>query len=169
MTAGIDLALALVEEDFGSEIALSVARDLVVYLKRPGGQSQFSAHLVSQATQHPGIRDAQAWILANMHKALSPSEMAERLSMSVRSFNRCFKRETTMTPSMFLTRSRVEAARRMLEEENTPAKTVAARSGFKTYEAMRKAFHQELGVTPLVYRDRYGRQRADDRAEEHLG
>ncbi len=157
VTAGIDLALALVEEDFGLDIALAIARDLVVYLKRPGGQSQFSAQLVSQATYHPGIRDVQAWILANLNKEISPSEMAERLSMSVRSFNRSFKRETTMTPSTFLTRARVEAARRMLEEENTPAKSVAAKSGFKTYEAMRKAFHKELGVTPDAYRDHYGR------------
>lgn len=156
VTAGIDLALALVEEDFGLDVALDVARDLVVYLKRPGGQSQFSAHLVSQATHHPGIRDVQSWILANAQKELSPSEMAERLSMSVRSFNRCFRRETGMTPSTFLTRARIEAARRMLEESNAPAKAIAASSGFKTYEAMRKAFQQALGVTPLAYRDRFG-------------
>lgn len=168
VTAGIDLALALVEEDFGLDVALDVARDLVVYLKRPGGQSQFSAHLVSQATHHPGIRDVQGWILANIQKELFPSEMAERLSMSVRSFNRCFKRETGMTPSTFLTRARVEAARRMLEEGNSPAKTIAARSGFKTYEAMRKAFQQALGVTPLAYRDRFGVDHGHDQAEENL-
>ncbi|WP_321897258.1 GlxA family transcriptional regulator [Burkholderia cepacia] len=156
VTAGIDLALALVEEDFGLDVALDVARDLVVYLKRPGGQSQFSAHLVSQATHHPGIRDVQSWILANSQKDLSPTEMAERLSMSVRSFNRRFKRETGITPSTFLTRARVEAARRMLEESKAPAKAIASRSGFKTYEAMRKAFQQALGVTPLAYRDRFG-------------
>ncbi|WMY10982.1 GlxA family transcriptional regulator [Paraburkholderia phenoliruptrix] len=168
VTAGIDLALALVEEDFGLDVALDVARDLVVYLKRPGGQSQFSAHLVSQATHHPGIRDVQSWILANAQKELSPSEMAERLSMSVRSFNRCFKRETGTTPTTFLTRARVEAARRMLEESDAPAKAIASRSGFKTYEAMRKAFQQALGVTPLAYRDRFGTTPRHDQAEEKL-
>ncbi|TKC81221.1 GlxA family transcriptional regulator [Trinickia terrae] len=156
VTAGIDLALALVEEDFGQDVALDVARDLVVYLKRPGGQSQFSSHLVSQATHDPGIRDVQDWILANIQNDLCASDMAERLSMSVRSFNRSFKRETGTTPSNFLTRARVEAARRMLEEGDLPAKTVAAESGFKTYEAMRKAFRQALGITPLTYRERFG-------------
>ncbi|WP_087049778.1 GlxA family transcriptional regulator [Caballeronia ptereochthonis] len=156
VTAGIDLALALVEEDFGLDVALDVARDLVVYLKRPGGQSQFSSHLVSQATQNPGIRDVQDWMLANIQRELSPAEMAERVSMSVRNFNRSFKRETGTTPSTFLTRARVEAARRMLEEGDLPAKTIAANSGFKTYEAMRKAFQHTLGITPLTYRERFG-------------
>jgi transcriptional regulator GlxA family with amidase domain len=162
VTAGIDLALALVEEDFGLDVALDVARDLVVYLKRPGGQSQFSSHLVSQATHNPDIRDAQDWILANLQKELSPTEMAERLAMSVRSFNRSFKRETGTTPSAFLTRARIEAARRMLEEGNLPAKTIAAKSGFKTYEAMRKAFQHALGITPLTYRERFGAGHSDD-------
>ncbi|KND58193.1 Transcriptional regulator, AraC family [Candidatus Paraburkholderia schumanniana] len=156
VTAGIDLALALVEEDFGLDVALDVARDLVVYLKQPGGQSQFSSHLASQATQNPGIREVQDWILANLQRELSPADMAERVAMSVRNFNRSFKRKTGTTHSMFLTRARVEAARRMLEEGNLPAKTIAAESGFKTYEAMRKAFQQALGITPLTYRERFG-------------
>ncbi|WP_321821641.1 MULTISPECIES: GlxA family transcriptional regulator [unclassified Burkholderia] len=156
VTAGIDLALALVEEDFGLDVALDVARDLVVYLKRPGGQSQFSSHLISQATRNPSIREIQDWILANIQKDICPAEMAERLAMSVRNFNRCFKRETGTTPSTFLTRVRIEAARRMLEEGNLPAKTIAANSGFKTYEAMRKAFQHALGITPLTYRERFG-------------
>ena len=168
VTAGIDLALALVEEDFGLDVALDVARDLVVYLKRPGGQSQFSSHLVSQATHHPGIREVQDWILSNIQNELSPSEMAERLSMSVRSFNRCFRRETGTTPTTFLSRARVEAARRMLEEGNLPAKTVAAKSGFKTYEAMRKAFQQALGVTPLAYRERFSVDHGHDQTQERL-
>lgn len=167
VTAGIDLALALVEEDFGLDVALDVARDLVVYLKRPGGQSQFSSHLVSQATQHPGIRDIQGWILENLQTDFCLSELAERLSMSVRSFNRCFKRETGTTPSGFLTRARVEAARRMLEDGNLPAKTVASESGFKTYEAMRKAFQQALGITPLAYRDRFGADFGRTDAQPH--
>lgn len=156
VTAGIDLALALVEEDFGLDIALDVARDLVVYLKRPGGQSQFSSQLISQSTQHPGIREIQGWILENCEQDISPTDMEDRLSISVRSFNRCFKKETGMTPSGFLTRARIDAARRMLEEGNLPAKTIAAKAGFKTYEAMRKAFQGALSVTPLEYRERFG-------------
>lgn len=156
VTAGMDLALALVEEDVGADIALDVARDLVVYLKRPGGQSQFSAHLQSQSTQHPGIRELQNWLLANLRDDISPADMAERVSMSLRSFNRYFKQETGLTPSAFVTRARVEAARRLLEEGDLPAKTVAAHSGFKTYEALRKAFAAALGVTPRDYRERFG-------------
>lgn len=155
VTAGIDLTLALVEEDFGLDVALDVARDLVVYLKRPGGQSQFSSQLVSQATHHPSVRELQNWALANTDKDISPADMAEYLSMSVRSFNRYFRRETGTTPTSFLRLARVEAARRMLEEGNLPAKTVAARAGFNTYEAMRKAFQATIGVTPLEYRERF--------------
>jgi transcriptional regulator GlxA family with amidase domain len=155
VTAGIDLTLALVEEDFGLDVALDVARDLVVYLKRPGGQSQFSSHLLSQATHHPSVRELQNWVLANTDKDLGPVDMAEHLSMSVRNFNRYFKRETGSTPTEFLRLARLEAARRMLEEGNLPAKTIAPRAGFATYEAMRKAFHANLGVTPLEYRERF--------------
>lgn len=157
VTAGIDLALALVEEDFGLDIALDVARDLVVYLKRPGGQSQFSVHLSSQATSHPGIRNLQNWLLANLDKRVGLADMAARLSMSVRNFSRVFQRETSTTPSIFLEHARVEAARRLLEEGSLPAKTIAARTGFGAYEAMRKAFQKTLGVTPHAYRERFSR------------
>lgn len=156
VTAGIDLALALVEEDVGLDIALDVARDLVVYLKRPGGQSQFSSHLASQTTRHPSVRELQSWILANIDKDIGPTDMAQRLSMSVRTFNRRFKRETGTTPTEFLRRARIEAARRMLEEGELPAKTIAARAGFTTYEALRNGFQNVLGVTPLEYRERFG-------------
>lgn len=167
VTAGIDLTLALVEDDFGREIALEVARDLVVYLKRPGGQSQFSAHLLSQGTQHPGIREVQNWMLSNLAADVSPTEIAARLSMSPRTFNRFFKKETGTTPTAFLMRARTEAARRWLEEGDLPAKTVAARSGFKTYEAMRKTFQIVLGVTPLEYRERFGARQAHEPASSH--
>lgn len=156
VTAGIDLALALVEQDFGADIALDVARDLVVYLRRQGGQSQFSTHLESHATQDQGMRELQGWMLENLDKELAIPELASRVAMSVRSFNRCFKQETGTTPTAFLMRARVEVARRMLEEGNLPAKTVAASAGFNSYDAMRKAFQSVLGITPLVYRDRFG-------------
>jgi transcriptional regulator GlxA family with amidase domain len=156
VTAGLDLALAVVEQDFGPDIALDVARDLVVYLRRQGGQSQFSSHLVSHATQHPTMREMQNWMLAHLDQDLASPKLASRLAMSVRSFNRSFRKETGTTPTEFLMRARIEAARRMLEEGSLPAKTIAASSGFKTYEAMRKAFQFALGITPLDYRDRFG-------------
>jgi transcriptional regulator GlxA family with amidase domain len=156
VTAGLDLALSVVEQDLGADIALDVARDLVVFLRRQGGQSQFSAHLDSHATQHLSMRELQNWMLENLEKELGTPEMAARVAMSVRSFNRCFKKETGTTPTAFLMRARIEAARRMLEEGKLPAKTIAANSGFKTYDAMRKAFQATLGITPLVYRDRFG-------------
>lgn len=155
VTAGLDLALAVVEQDLGADIALDVARDLVVYLRRQGGQSQFSAHLECQATQDLTMRELQTWMLANLDQELAASELASRVAMSIRNFNRSFKKETGTTPTAFLVRARIEAARRMLEEGHLPAKTIAARSGFKTYDAMRKAFQTTLGISPLVYRDRF--------------
>lgn len=152
VTAGIDLALAMVEEDFGTQIALDVARDLVVYLKRAGGQSQLSSHLISQGTQQPGIREIQDWILANLASEVRISALADRVSMSVRNLNRCFRRETGMTPSAFLTRARIEAAQRLLEHTELPAKSIAAKAGFRTYEAMRRVFRDELSQSPLDYR-----------------
>ncbi|WP_186156699.1 GlxA family transcriptional regulator [Burkholderia gladioli] len=156
VTAGIDLALAVVEQDLGADIALDVARDLVVYLRRQGGQSQFSTHLESHATRNLSMRELQTWMLANLEKDISPSALASRVAMSLRSFNRCFKKETGTTPTAFLMRARVESARRALEESDLPAKTIAASVGFNTYDAMRKAFQTVLGITPLVYRDRFG-------------
>ncbi|MDR5756077.1 helix-turn-helix domain-containing protein [Caballeronia sp. LZ035] len=156
VTAGLDLALAVVEQDFGADIALDVARDLVVFLRRQGGQSQFSAHLDCNATQNVSVRDLQNWMLEHLDQDLATPDMASRAAMSVRSFNRCFRKETGTTPTAFLMRARIEAARRMLEEGNLPAKTIAADSGFKTYDAMRKAFQTTLGITPLVYRERFG-------------
>jgi transcriptional regulator GlxA family with amidase domain len=156
VTAGLDLALALVEQDLGADIALDVSRDLVVFLRRQGGQSQFSAHLDCDATKNVSLRELQKWLLENLDKKLATQEMASRVAMSVRSFNRSFKKETGTTPTAFLLRARIEAARRMLEKGNLPAKTVAAIAGFKTYEAMRKAFRSALGITPLDYRSRFG-------------
>jgi transcriptional regulator GlxA family with amidase domain len=156
VTAGIDLALALVEEDFGLDLALDVARDLVIYLKRPGGQSQFSMHLSSQRTHHQGVRGLQDWLLTNLDKRIAVSDMASRLSMSSRNFTRVFQRETGMSPTAFVEQARVDAARRILEESDLPAKTVARQVGFGSYEPMRKAFQKSLSVTPRAYRERFG-------------
>ncbi|MDA8445795.1 GlxA family transcriptional regulator [Paracidovorax valerianellae] len=157
VTAGMDLALALVEEDFGRTLALEVARDLVMYLKRPGGQSQFSMHLASQGTRHPGIREVQAWILSHLAEPLPLQELASRAAMSERNFRRVFLHESGQSPSDFIETARLEGARRLLEEENgLPLKTVAARVGFRSDEPLRRLFLRRLGVTPQAYRERFG-------------
>lgn len=156
VTAGIDLALALVEEDFGRNLALEVARDLVVYLKRPGGQSQFSVHLSLQQSQHPVISDLQDWLLANLDKQICVADMAARMSMSPRNLARVFQREAGVPPMAFVEQARVEASRRALEDNKLPIKTIAMQYGFRTYDPMRKAFLKWLNVTPRAYRARFG-------------
>lgn len=156
VTAGIDLALAMVEEDLGRDIALAVARDLVVYLKRPGGQSQFSTHLGSQMINHPTIRELQDWILQNLdHKFVIP-DMAKRVAMSERNFTRLFTRETGHAPAQFIETARFELARRLLEDIGLPLKSIAARSGFSSDDHMRRVFQRRLGVSPSAYRERFG-------------
>ncbi len=156
VTAGIDLALALVEEDHGLGLALSVARDLVVYLKRPGGQSQYSLHLASQNTSHPGIREAQDWILRYLSQPLNMSELAERAAMSERNFRRVFAREVGSSPLKFVERARLDAARRLLEDGDLSLKSVAARVGFSSEQPLRKLFVGHLGLSPKEYRERFG-------------
>ncbi|CAE6911160.1 HTH-type transcriptional regulator CdhR [Paraburkholderia domus] len=155
VTAGMDMALAMVEEDLGREIALAVARDLVVYLKRPGGQSQFSVSLNSQMTAHPTIRRVQEWILASLDRDVTIGELARRAVMSERNFARVFVRETGHRPAEFVEIARVEMARRLLEEGDLPMKAVAACSGFHSDDQMRRAFQRRCGVTPGAYRLRF--------------
>jgi transcriptional regulator GlxA family with amidase domain len=156
VTAGIDLALALVEEDHGRALALQVARDLVVYLKRPGGQSQFSVHLTSQNTSHPGMREIQEWVIANLSQPLDVGTLATRAAMSERNFRRVFVKEVGTTPQQFIEAARLEAARRLLEEGDLPFKSVAARIGFASEQSLRQLFIKRLGVAPQAYRERFG-------------
>ena len=156
VTAGIDLALALVEEDHGRGLALEVARDLVVYLKRPGGQSQFSVHLASQNTTHPGIREVQDWILSNLDQPLVLAALAQRAAMSERNFRRVFGREVGAGPIAFIESARLESARRLLESGDLPLKSIAARVGFASEQSLRKLFLKHLGVLPQEYRSRFG-------------
>ena len=155
VTAGIDLALAFVEEDFGRDLALAVASDMAVYLKRPGGQSQFSTHLMSQKTVKPSIREIQAWILQNLHHKLSISSIAERAMMSVRHFSRIFQHEVGLSTHEFIESARFEMARNLLAELDLPMKTVVARTGFTDDEQMRRVFQKRLGITAKVYRERF--------------
>jgi transcriptional regulator GlxA family with amidase domain len=155
VTAGMDLALALIEEDFGRGVALKVARELVMFLKRPGGQSQFSAHLAAQTVERSAMRDVQMWILENLAEPLTVDQLAVHAGMSTRNFSRMFKRETDMTPADYVVMARIDAARRLLEETNNPMKRVADWCGFGNPHALRRAFTRRLGVSPADYRRRF--------------
>ncbi|HEY4200866.1 MAG TPA: GlxA family transcriptional regulator [Devosiaceae bacterium] len=155
VTASMDLALALVEEDHGRSVALRVAKELILFLKRPGGQSQFSVHLETQIAEIGPIRDIHEWILLNLSEDLSVEALAARLGMSARNFSRLFKRQTDMTPGDYVEAARVEAARRILEESDTPIKKVASMCGFLDQAGLRRAFMRQIFVTPGDYRQRF--------------
>jgi transcriptional regulator GlxA family with amidase domain len=155
VTAGMDLSLALVEEDLGRDAALTIARWLVLFLRRPGGQSQFSAQLSSQFAERDAIRELQQWIVDHPEAPLSIEAMAERVAMSPRHFARRFRAEVGTTPARYVERVRVEAARRRLEETGEPIDRIAPACGFGTTETMRRAFVRALGVAPAEYRRRF--------------
>jgi transcriptional regulator GlxA family with amidase domain len=155
VTAGIDLALALVEEDLGRSMALAVARHLVVFLKRPGGQAQFSAALALQAgdEEFGALHD---WINKHLAGDLSLSVLADQAGMSERSFSRHYAEATGQTPARAIERLRVEAARHLLSESRLPIKRIAQRCGFGSEETMRRSFHRLLDIAPQDYRARFG-------------
>jgi len=155
VTAGMDLALALVEEDLGPRVALEVARWLVVFVKRPGGQAQFSAQLAGQSADRAPLRELQAWIADHLDADLSVPALAARACMSERHFARAFKAETGMTPAVYVESLRVERARLALESGAAPIDAVAERCGFGTVETLRRAFARRLGVSPAAYRSRF--------------
>jgi transcriptional regulator GlxA family with amidase domain len=155
VTAGMDLALAFVEEDLGSDVALAVARQLVLFLKRPGGQAQFSAQLAAQQSEREPLRDLQAWIADNLDADLSVPALAARAHMSERHFARAFRAGVGMTPAAFVEVARVERARMALEAGDAPVENVARNAGFGTVETMRRAFRRRLGVAPAAYRSRF--------------
>jgi transcriptional regulator GlxA family with amidase domain len=155
ITSGIDLALSMVEEDWGGELALLVARYLVMFLKRPGGQTQFSAYLTSDASR-PELKDLQAWIMLHLTEDLRVETLAERMFMSPRNFARFFLMETGMTPAKFVEMARIDAARHYLGSTNLSIEAVAGKSGFAEPERMRRAFIRQLGINPQSYRDRFG-------------
>ena len=155
VTAGIDLALALVEEDFGPAVARLVARWLVMYLQRPGGQNQFSAPLAAQATGRPALRELQAWIREHIGEDCSVPALARRAGMSERTLTRAFRQECGTTPAEYVEQIRIEAARQVLESTELTIAAIADRSGFGTPETMHRAFRRRLGVTPGAYRSRF--------------
>jgi transcriptional regulator GlxA family with amidase domain len=155
VTAGIDLALALVEEDLGRDTALAIARGLVVFLRRPGNQSQFSASLAAQTATREPLRDVQHWITEHPEADLSVETLATRASLSPRQFARAFTAETGVTPGQYVDRVRVEAARRDLEDSTRGVEEISRARGYGTPEAMRRAFIRSLGVSPAEYRRRF--------------
>lgn len=152
ITAGIDLALELVEEDCGRDVALGVARVLVMFLRRPGGQSQFSAQLSAQLAERDGLRDVQGWIADHPADALGVPALARRAHMSPRNFARAFRRETGVTPAAYVEAQRVEAARHLLETTTRNVADVAAACGFTRPETMHRAFRRVLSIAPAQYR-----------------
>ncbi|GLH74785.1 transcriptional regulator [Geothrix limicola] len=155
VTAGMDLALALVEEDHGREVALAVARELVMFLKRPGGQAQFSAQLSVQLAEQEPLRDLQAYIQDHPSADLSVERLARRVGMSPRNFARRFTEEVGQTPARFVASVRVETARRLLEESSETLEWICEASGLGTPESMRRAFLRTLGIPPGQYRARF--------------
>jgi transcriptional regulator GlxA family with amidase domain len=160
MTAGMDLALALVEEDHGPEMARAVARWTVMFLQRPGGQSQFSERLALPASVAPPIREILDGIVADPAGDHRLPRLAQRAALSERHLRRLFSEQTGTTPARFTERVRVEAARELLEDTAIPVDATAARCGFGSPETMRRAFLRVLGVGPAEYRARFARASA---------
>ncbi len=151
----MDLALAMVEDDIGRDAALTIARHLVLFLRRPGNQSQFSMQLSAQLAQRSSLRDLQQWALEHPDADLSVEALAARAAISPRHFSRSFREEVGITPGRYVERIRLEAARRRLEDDREPIALVAAACGFGTAETMRRTFLRALGVSPAEYRRRF--------------
>ncbi|GAA3209945.1 GlxA family transcriptional regulator [Streptomyces sp. XM83C] len=155
VTCGIDLALALVEEDLDRRTALTVARHLVVFLRRPGNQAQFSAQLSAQTARREPLQEVQRYITEHPDADLSVEALAARATLSPRHFARAFQAETGVTPGRYVDRVRLEHARRLLEDTTDGVEEVSRASGYGTPEAMRRAFVKALGVAPAEYRRRF--------------
>ena len=155
VTAGIDLSLALIEEDFGPKTALAIARRLVVYMMRPGGQSQFSAQLKFQRPADNRLSSLVEWIERNPSKDLGITALAAQSAMSERHFARCFANEVGITPARFVEQTRLEHARRLLEQSDLPLGKIAHDSGFASAEVLRRTFQRHLHLPPSDYRGRF--------------
>ena len=154
-SASLDQSLALVQEDFGKDVAMSVAHRKVMFLRRTGGESQVSTHLAAQMIGHEGLAALASWILANTSKDIDAAALAERGAMSPRTLSRLFARELGMTPAGFIERARVEVARRLLEESDMRIDAIARKSGLGSEERLRRTFQRVLGMTPREYHERF--------------
>jgi transcriptional regulator GlxA family with amidase domain len=157
ITAGMDLCLALVEEDHGHQVALNVARFLVMFLVRPGGQAQYSHMLLRQAITSKPLRELQVWMLENLRENLTVEKLADRIGMSARQFTRVCLRETKMNPGQFVDRMRVEAAQQLIDSSSMGLKGIAGASGFQSADSMRRTFLRVLGVSAAEYATRFNR------------
>jgi transcriptional regulator GlxA family with amidase domain len=155
VTTGMDMALAMVEEDWGQPVALAVAQELVMYLKRPGGQSQFSRQLAAQFSDNDRLRDLQLWMLEHLDEDLSVPALARRSAMSERNFARRFVEAVGLAPGKYVEQARVDAARRKLEQTDLDVARIAARCGFGSAETMRRVFIKHLAIPPSEYRERF--------------
>ncbi len=155
VTAGLDLALALVEEDLGRDVAMKVAAQLVMFFKRPGGQMQFSRKGEADLTGRSALQEVQRWIATHPAADLSVPSLAKRMQLSPRHFARLFRGEVGITPASWVEAARIAAARRLLEEGKDAPKQVAALCGFADADTLRRAFARQVGVTPAEYRKRY--------------
>jgi transcriptional regulator GlxA family with amidase domain len=155
VTAGIDLALAVVAQDHGKKIAQDVAKVLLVVMKRQGGQAQFSPLMIAVAPQETPVTRVQNHVLEHLDEAFSVERMASLANMSARHFARIFAREVNMTPMEFLQSARIDCARNLLETSDLPLKTVAYKSGFGSVRHMRFLFSEKLGLTPAQYREQF--------------
>jgi transcriptional regulator GlxA family with amidase domain len=158
VTAGIDLFLALAEEDHGPRLAHQVAAGLVVFARRPGGQSQFSIQLRAQPATTPSIAELQRWLSDHLGEDLSVDALAARAGMSPRNFARAFRRETGTTPGAYVEQLRVEAARRLLETTDLTVGAIARQVGIRHAETLHRSFRRRVGTTPELYRQHFGRR-----------
>ncbi|MFU2317396.1 GlxA family transcriptional regulator [Rahnella sp. PCH160] len=154
VSSGFDLTLALVEDDQGFNLARDVAQDLVMFLRRPGGQAQFSRYLLNQASEGP-IRELQLWLPQNLTVELSVDVLAERVAMSPRNFTRVFTRETGITPAKYVEEVRLNAARQRLEQTTQGVEQIAQATGFGSGLNLRRVFERNLQLTPTEYRERF--------------
>ncbi|SHI57243.1 Transcriptional regulator GlxA family, contains an amidase domain and an AraC-type DNA-binding HTH domain [Arenibacter nanhaiticus] len=156
-SAGIDLSLALVEEDYGRKVAMQIAQSLVLYLKRPGSQSQFSTFLTQQLSSKNNIREIQEWIMEHLKENLDVQTLADRALMSPRNFARVFLKEIGLTPAKYIEKLRIESSKIYLEETDFSMDFIAQECGFGTSETMRKTFLRWLQLSPFEYRKLFGR------------
>ena len=154
-TSGFDLALAMVEEDLGNKMALHVAQGLILYLKRPGSQSQFSAHVTSGLAETEPMRDVQMFVLENLDSDLSIQALSDRAGMSPRNFSRVFQKEFGIPPGRYVELCRLEHARNVLEQTDKPISQIATRCGYRTVDGLRLAFRTHLATSPKEYRERF--------------
>lgn len=155
VSAGIDLTLALIEEDYGHHVAIETARQLVMFIKRTGGQSQFSVPLAAQTSDGGRFDDLHAWVAANLHENLSVDRLAEQAGMTPRTFARSYASQQGRTPAKMVEAMRLEAACRALEKTALPLKAIAANTGYVEEQNLRRVFQRQLGVSPGQYRSRF--------------